>query len=210
MERFYLPEMQNSRKQRMEKMQHFLAAGLLLLATFSRFQNSHIELMGFDGIYIAVNLITAIANILIVVVGKRIQSKETRSNLVRGVFALTGVALLADSVDSIRAGTKYLHFVKLFAAFLYVMLAVFYKRLRKIRRIELTDQKLLISLTPLSRHVYMWQDIEKIAVKNDQLLIEQISGKSLKISIGEMAEQQIFFSSLEKHLKRWNIPLAKQ
>ncbi|MEL6821220.1 MAG: hypothetical protein AAFP70_05640 [Calditrichota bacterium] len=191
-------------------MQHFLAAGLLLLATFSRFQNSDIELMGFDGIYIAVNLITAIANILIVVVGKRIQSKETRSNLVRGVFALTGVALLADSVDSIRAGTKYLHFVKLFAAFLYVMLAVFYKRLRKIRRIELTDQKLLISLTALSRHVYMWQDIEKIAVKNDHLLIKQISGKSLKISIGEMAEQQIFFSSLEKHLKRWNIPLAKQ
>jgi|GEM_PF-5869188 len=210
MERFYLPEMQTSRQQRLERVQHLLAAGLLLLATFSRFQQTGIEPFGFDGVYISVNLITAIANILMVVVGKRIQSKETRNNLTRIVFALTGAALLADSVDSIGAGTKYLHFVKLFAALLYLMLAVFYKRLRKIRRIELTDQHLFIALAPLRRHSINWSGIKKVAIQNDQLLVEQASGKPLNIPVGEITRQKNFLASLEKHLEKWNIQLDKQ
>lgn len=210
MKRFYLPGMQTARQQRLDKIQHFLAAGLLLLATFSRFQNNSIELSGFDGLYIAVNLITALANILMGIVGQRIQSEDMKSRLTRGVFLLTGAALLADSADSIRAGTKYLHFLKLFAAVLYIMLAIFYSRLRKMRRIEFSKETLLLYLSPIRRSSFAWSDIKDINLRDDKLTILQTSGESTSISVSGISTQAAFLAALEKHAKKWNIRLDKQ
>jgi len=207
---FNFPNLQTERQIRLEKVQLILAAFLLVLATISRVDTAELPISLFEWVYNVVNVLTVIANLLLAFAGSRLTDSRKKNRFIQIVFLMTGLVLLMDAIDSVRAGTQYLHFVKFLAASLFLLLAAFYKRIHGRRGIFLNDEYLLIRSSPIRSSSFEWKEIEHISLSEDVFSITLTGHQAKAFQFVGLPQKEGFVEAMKEFSADWNITLEAE
>ncbi|MGH1366501.1 MAG: hypothetical protein ACRBF0_23270 [Calditrichia bacterium] len=191
-------------------MQLILAAFLLILAAVSRIDEVELPIPLFEWIYIIVNVLTAIANLLLAFVGSRLPDDRKKNRFIRIVFLMTGFVLMMDAIDSVRVGTQYLHYMKFLAASLFLLLAISYKFIHDRRGIFLNDEYLLIRSSPIRSSSFKWKEIEHIRLSENMFSITLTDQESKAFQFVGLPQKDDFVESMKKYSAGWNITLEAE
>lgn len=122
----------------------------------------------FDYIYVAINFIGAVTNLLILFFLKKGVSEKTATLYTRAIFLVSGFICFFDGMDNLMMGKKSLPYALMLVGLLNIILGI--RLPSRIRFIRLDDRGLVIKKRPFWQHRINWEHLLDIQIKMENIV----------------------------------------
>jgi hypothetical protein len=166
------------RARRQQHMSHLSPALLLIFLGIDALLGGHSERLWLD----LLGLIVGLA--LLIAFKREISSKGRHHSRIGWIDVIAGLVLIVEGLHKLHSGKWFQPgTVTMLLGVAVILIGLLHNRLPKLRRLTCTDEDFSLRTRPISSLALMWQEIEKIELKDLRLVLALKDGTQRTINL---------------------------